>query len=215
MQDHLNLWVADRKVPDKAKILVLSLSGEIDKDSGKRWKAIKGIIGRLSRRGFVTTHVPVNLRQKFLGDIAVLSMDALDTSAVMGNLSKVEGATVKTVQHDDIFFSEFPSIFMGAWQDWFREVMRGAGFLHQHKIGNTETMTVRPLQLELIHHFIISSNLSMPDVKAIAQEYYHLTFLEWVTFYQKSKFALPQRITQKTGEFLSAQVSVPKEVVVL
>ena len=84
-----------------------------------------------------------------------------------------------------------------------------------HKIGDEEMMTVKPLQLELVHHFDVNSKLPTPNIKAIAQEYYHLTFLDWVSFYQRSKFALPQRITQKTGEFLSAQVDVPKEVVVL
>jgi hypothetical protein len=84
-----------------------------------------------------------------------------------------------------------------------------------HKIDNEETMTVKPLQLELVHHFDVNSKLPTPNIRAIAQEYYHLTFLDWVSFYQKSKFALPHRITQKTGEFLSAQVNIPKEVVVL
>jgi hypothetical protein len=84
-----------------------------------------------------------------------------------------------------------------------------------HKVNNVETMTVKPLQLELVHHFNINSDLPTPDIRSMAHEYYHLTFLDWVTFYQRSKFALPQRITQKTGEFLSAQVYVPKEVIVL
>lgn len=75
--------------------------------------------------------------------------------------------------------------------------------------------TVKPLQIEHIHHFMINSTLASPKIEDLAREYYHLTFLDWVSFYQKSKFALPQRITQKTGEYLSYQVSVPKGVTLI
>jgi hypothetical protein len=115
------------------------------------------------------------------------------------------------------------SNYGGNWQNLPRGTYcgknnEGVGLLvssQVRKFNDQETMTVKPLQLELIHHFTVNSNLSTPSIKSLAQEYYHLTCLDWVSFYQKSKFALPQRITQKTGEFLSAQVNVPKGVVVL
>jgi hypothetical protein len=75
--------------------------------------------------------------------------------------------------------------------------------------------TVKPLQIELVHHFTFNSELPTPRVEELAREYYHLTFLDWVSFYSKSKFALPQRITQKTGEYLSYQVRVPKGVTLI
>lgn len=83
------------------------------------------------------------------------------------------------------------------------------------KRGIEELNTLQPLLIEHIHHFTINSSLPAPRVEDLAREYYHLTFLDWVTFYQRSKFALPQRITQKTGEYLSSQVDVPKEVTLI
>ncbi len=78
----------------------------------------------------------------------------------------------------------------------------------QRRAG-TEINTVKPLEIEQVHHFAINSILATPKVDDLAREYFHLTFLDWVSLYQKSKFALPQRITQKTGEYLSYQVHVP------
>ncbi len=80
---------------------------------------------------------------------------------------------------------------------------------------SVEISTVQPLEIEHIHHFNINSDLPSPGVEALSREYYHLTFLDWVTFYQRSKFALPQRITQRTGEYLSYNVNVPKGVTLL
>ena len=80
---------------------------------------------------------------------------------------------------------------------------------------SVELSTVQPLEIEHIHHFNINSDLPSPGVEALSREYYHLTFLDWVTFYQRSKFALPQRITQRTGEYLSYNVNVPKGVTLL
>jgi hypothetical protein len=84
----------------------------------------------------------------------------------------------------------------------------------QKKQG-VEFSTVKPLQIEHIHHFTINSSLQSPKIEDLAREYYHLTFLDWVSFYQRSKFALPQRITQKTGEYLSHFVNVPKGVTLI
>ena len=128
-QDHFNLWVSDKKVPEKANALVLLLSGGIDKEPGMRWRALKGIVGRLCRSGFVATHVPINLRQKLLGDIVVLSTTEIDKSEVMSNLPKIEKGIIKSSDNIQISSSDFTSIFEGAWQDWFRESMRKSGFL--------------------------------------------------------------------------------------
>jgi len=133
-EDHLNLWVADRKIPEKANIVTLSVSGEVDKDVGKRWKTINGLVNVLTRKGHVTTHIPVNLRQKFQGDIGVLSTNAIDVVELMRSLPKFEGVTLKTANAATISSSEFPSVFAGAWQTWFREAMREVGFLH-HGFG--------------------------------------------------------------------------------
>lgn len=81
--------------------------------------------------------------------------------------------------------------------------------------SGTEINTIKPLEIEQVHHFSINSNLATPNVDELAREYYHLTFLDWVSFYQKSKFALPQRITQKTGEYLSYQVHVPTGITLI
>jgi hypothetical protein len=83
------------------------------------------------------------------------------------------------------------------------------------KKEDRELNSVKPLEIEHVHHFTINSSLDTPRIEELAREYYHLTFLDWVSFYQRSKFALPQRITQKTGEYLSYQVHVPKGVTLL
>jgi hypothetical protein len=84
---------------------------------------------------------------------------------------------------------------------------------HRDKEGN-ETTTVQPIEIEKAHHFTINSTLSEPSVDALAQEYFHLTYLNWLSFRQRSKFALPQKITQRTGEYISAQVRIPPSVIV-
>ena len=77
-----------------------------------------------------------------------------------------------------------------------------------------ETTTVQPLEIEKVHHFRINSQLEEPPVEALAREYFHLSYLNWLSFSQRSKYALPQRITQKIGEYISAQVRVPSDVIV-
>jgi hypothetical protein len=133
-EDHLNLWVADRRIPEKTNALALSVSGEIDKDAGKRWKAINGLASALTRKGHVTTHIPINLRQKFQGDVVVLSTNAVDEAEITRNIPRLEGAIVKATSKAVISSSEFPSIFANAWQTWFKETMQRIGFLH-HGLG--------------------------------------------------------------------------------
>jgi hypothetical protein len=133
-EDHLNLWVADRRIPEKTNALALSVSGEIDKDTGKRWKAINGLASVLTSKGHVTTHIPINLRQKFQGDVVVLSTNAVDEAEITRNIPRLEGAIVKATSKAVISSSEFPSIFANAWQTWFKETMRRIGFLH-HGLG--------------------------------------------------------------------------------
>jgi hypothetical protein len=133
-EDYLNLWVADQKIPEKANVVTLSVSGEVAKDAGKRWKTINGLVNMLTRKGHITTHVPINLRQKFQGDVVVISTNAIDAAEIMQDIPRLEGATLKAASEAAISSSEFPSVFANAWQTWFRETMRRIGFLH-HGLG--------------------------------------------------------------------------------
>jgi hypothetical protein len=84
---------------------------------------------------------------------------------------------------------------------------------HRDKEGN-ETTTLQPIEIEKVHHLTINSTLAEPTVDALAREYFHLTYLNWLSFRQRSKFALPQKITQRVGEYISAQVEIPPSVIV-
>ncbi len=83
---------------------------------------------------------------------------------------------------------------------------------HKDATG-AETTTVQPLEIEKVHHFKINSQLEEPPVEALAREYFHLSYLNWLSFSQRSKYALPQKITQKTGEYISAQVRIPPNMI--
>lgn len=71
-----------------------------------------------------------------------------------------------------------------------------------------EQGTVKPLELTRVIHFDMKSNL-----KRASREYLQLTYLNWLSFSQRSKFALLQKITQRVGELISAQVNIPREVI--
>jgi hypothetical protein len=115
-------------------------------------------------------------------------------------------------------------IFMKDKNDW-RNAKRGICIVENndecllvgsspHKdVTGAETTTVQPLEIEKVHHFKINSQLEEPTVGALAREYFHLSYLNWLSFSQRSKYALPQKITQKTGEYISAQVRVPPNVI--
>jgi len=83
-----------------------------------------------------------------------------------------------------------------------------------HRRAGRELATVQPIQLVKVQHFNVNSDLEEPSIDGLVKEYFHLKYLNWLSLFQPPKLALPQRITQKTGEYLSAQVRVPRGVIV-
>jgi hypothetical protein len=79
---------------------------------------------------------------------------------------------------------------------------------------NIEINTLIPLELEKILHFSINSNLQEPSIAELAKEYFYLTYLNWLSLRQRTKFALPHKIAQKAGEYISAQVHIPQNIII-
>jgi hypothetical protein len=79
---------------------------------------------------------------------------------------------------------------------------------------NTEMNTLMPLELKKVLHLSINSSLQEPSIADLAREYYYLTHLNWLSLRQRSKFALPHKIAQKAGEYISAQVNIPQNIII-
>ncbi len=83
-----------------------------------------------------------------------------------------------------------------------------------HRWAGKELATVQPIQLVKVEHFNVDSDLEEPTIEGLVKEYFHLKYLNWLSLFQPPKFALPQRITQRTGEYISAQVRIPTGIIV-
>ena len=79
---------------------------------------------------------------------------------------------------------------------------------------NNEINTLMPLELKKVLHLSINTSLKEPSIVNLTREYYYLTHLNWLSLRQRSKFALPHKIAQKAGEYISAQVNIPQNIVI-
>jgi len=89
----------------------------------------------------------------------------------------------------------------------FIQIDENKGLLVSSK---TKQGTCVPIEISLHEHFCFNTQVPKPKITQIAQEYYNLTFLNWNSLYNKSKFALPQLITQLIGENLTYGVQIPE-----
>jgi hypothetical protein len=81
--------------------------------------------------------------------------------------------------------------------------------------ASTFSGTAQPIEITLAKHVCLNKNVPTPSVSDVIKEYYHLTFLNWSSIFKKSKYSLPQILTQNLGENLTAGTIVPDDMVLL
>jgi hypothetical protein len=102
----------------------------------------------------------------------------------------------------------------------YRNVRQGTGISFDGKSGllvssSTHSGTVQPIELTLHDHICLNTDVPEPHISEIMDEYYRLSHLNWASLFKQGKYALPQILTQKLGENISAGLAIPDDLILL
>ncbi|MDK2796408.1 MAG: hypothetical protein PWQ58_1607 [Archaeoglobaceae archaeon] len=102
----------------------------------------------------------------------------------------------------------------------YKNVRQGTGIAFDERGGLlvpsfTRSGTIQPLELILHERVCLNINVPKPHISEIMDEYHRLSCLNWASLFYQGKYALPQILTQKLGENISAGLIIPENFVLL
>ena len=121
---------------------------------------------------------------------------------------------------DIISVNKSPNKRIFEYNGSYENVRMGTAISFNEKSGllvsaSTRLGTIQPLELTLHSHICLNTDVPKPHISEIMDEYYRLTHLDWASLFNQGKYALPQILTQKLGENISAGLTIPDDLVLL
>jgi len=121
---------------------------------------------------------------------------------------------------DIISVNKSPNKRIFEYNGSYENVRVGTAISFNEKSGllvsaSTRLGTIQPLELTLHSHICLNIDVPEPHISEIMDEYYRLTYLNWASLFNQGKYALPQILTQKLGENISAGLTIPDDLILL
>lgn len=228
----LNLFRTSIAIPERVPGYYVSFEGLSVKKRSERYAIIQWTINKLNSSNIDCATVPKNLSESY--DIVLLNPAAKEIEFVKKKSEKLAPKLEKT---EDVG----KAVIKKAWQNRIRSHLVKKGYLkigdqyipkEEIETGNRfkqafrvraviingrpaiyldpKTKIMEPLSDEVID---VADKLG--DESEIMDEYYQLTHLDWASLFNQGKYELPQILTQKLGENISAGLTIPDDLVLL